>query len=403
MPFCGEMIENPFYTINRNTGKIRTSGAVLDRKSQNARSAQLMRTIIVSAIDRGTPPLRSSASARVYVNLLDLNDNDPAFLNLPFVAEVPEGLPVGSSVFRALRSDVNTELNNFKETFSRDWKADLASLSTDINLKLNEIAKDLKDTVNRVEEAEHRVADLEEWNAEARDVLSQTLDIQQKMQIKLTDLEARSRRNNIRLYGIPEEVGDDNIQEVVENFIKTELSLPDTELGIQRCHRALGPKPPPNANPRSVFLYFLEYRIKELVLRSAWKKREVYLKGRRVYFDQDYPAETQKKRKAYAPIRKLLKEKGLRFQTPPPAKLRVFFEDGPIVYNSATEAMEDLKKKGLTTANIREDTATSTSMEKLSKISWETAGAKPRRNRDDHQERARKRLQDFRRDTGETV
>lgn len=309
------------------------------------------------------------------------------------------------SEIKALRSDVNTELNNFQETFSRDWKADLASLSTDINLKLNEIAEDLKDTVNRVEEAEHRVADLEEWSAEARDVLSQTLDIQQKMQIKLTDLEARSRRNNMRLYGIPEEAEYDNVQEVVENLIKTELSLPDTELGIQRCHRALGPKPPPNANPRSVVVYFLEYRIKELVLRSAWKKREVYLKGRRVYFDQDYPAETQKKRKAYTPIRKLLKEKGLRFQTPPPAKLRVFFEDGPIVYNSATEAMEDLKKKGLTTASIREeDTAASTSMERLRKISWETAGTKPaRRNRDDHQERARKRLQDFRRDPGETV
>ncbi|XP_077053022.1 cadherin-23 isoform X1 [Siphateles boraxobius] len=92
--------ENPFYTINSNTGKIRTSGAVLDRESQNVRSAQLMRTIIVSAIDRGTPPLRSSASATVYVNLLDLNDNDPAFLNLPFVAEIPEGVPIGSTVFR---------------------------------------------------------------------------------------------------------------------------------------------------------------------------------------------------------------------------------------------------------------------------------------------------------------
>lgn len=48
----------------------------------------------------GTPPLLSSASTTVYVNLLDLNDNDPAFLNLPFVAEVPEGLSIGSSVFR---------------------------------------------------------------------------------------------------------------------------------------------------------------------------------------------------------------------------------------------------------------------------------------------------------------
>uniref|UniRef100_A0A671XGE4 Cadherin-23 n=1 Tax=Sparus aurata TaxID=8175 RepID=A0A671XGE4_SPAAU len=75
--------ENPFYTISSSTGKIRTT---------------LMRSIVISAVDRGTPPLRASASSTVFVNLLDLNDNDPTFLNLPFVAEVPEGLPIGSSV-----------------------------------------------------------------------------------------------------------------------------------------------------------------------------------------------------------------------------------------------------------------------------------------------------------------
>lgn len=48
----------------------------------------------------GTPPLRASASTTVFVNLLDLNDNDPTFVNLPFVADVPEGLPIGSSVFK---------------------------------------------------------------------------------------------------------------------------------------------------------------------------------------------------------------------------------------------------------------------------------------------------------------
>ncbi|XP_060727466.1 cadherin-23-like [Tachysurus vachellii] len=96
---------NPYYIINNRTGKIRTSGAVLDRESVDPRAAQLMRTIIISATDRGNPPLRSSASTTVYVNLLDLNDNDPTFLNLPFVAEVPEGLPTNSSVFRVQVQD----------------------------------------------------------------------------------------------------------------------------------------------------------------------------------------------------------------------------------------------------------------------------------------------------------
>uniref|UniRef100_A0A3B4TJP7 Cadherin-23 n=1 Tax=Seriola dumerili TaxID=41447 RepID=A0A3B4TJP7_SERDU len=103
--------ENPFYTINSSTGKIRTSGVTLDRESSNPRDTVLMRAIIISAVDRGTPPLRASASTTVFVNLLDLNDNDPTFLNLPFVAEVPEGLHIGSSVFKVQVEDPDEDKN----------------------------------------------------------------------------------------------------------------------------------------------------------------------------------------------------------------------------------------------------------------------------------------------------
>lgn len=44
--------ENPFYTINSSTGKIRTSGVTLDRESSDPKHAVLMRTIIISAVDR---------------------------------------------------------------------------------------------------------------------------------------------------------------------------------------------------------------------------------------------------------------------------------------------------------------------------------------------------------------
>uniref|UniRef100_A0AAQ4QCD7 Cadherin-23 n=1 Tax=Gasterosteus aculeatus aculeatus TaxID=481459 RepID=A0AAQ4QCD7_GASAC len=90
--------ENPFYTISSSTGKIRTSGLTLDRESSNH-------------VCDGTTPLHASASATVFVNLLDLNDNDPTFLNLPFVAEVPEGLPIGSSVFRVQVEDPDEDAN----------------------------------------------------------------------------------------------------------------------------------------------------------------------------------------------------------------------------------------------------------------------------------------------------
>ncbi|NXT17396.1 CAD23 protein, partial [Syrrhaptes paradoxus] len=98
---------NKFYSLNSTTGKIRTTSVLLDRENPNAQEAQLMRRIVVSVTDCGRPPLRATSSATVFVNLLDLNDNDPTFQNLPFVAEIAEGLPASSSVFQVVAIDLD--------------------------------------------------------------------------------------------------------------------------------------------------------------------------------------------------------------------------------------------------------------------------------------------------------
>ncbi|XP_070610011.1 cadherin-23 [Erythrolamprus reginae] len=102
---------NKFYSLNSTTGKIRTTGVVLDRENPNPQEAELMRKIVVSVTDRGRPPLRATSSATVFVNLLDLNDNDPTFQNLPFITEIPEGLPAGSSVFQVVAIDLDKDFN----------------------------------------------------------------------------------------------------------------------------------------------------------------------------------------------------------------------------------------------------------------------------------------------------
>lgn len=59
------------------------------------------------------------------------------------------------------------------------------------------------------------------------------------MQTKMTDLEAWSRRNNIRLYVIPEGEEENNMMNFVAKLLKSELDVPDVvNLKIQRCHRA---------------------------------------------------------------------------------------------------------------------------------------------------------------------
>lgn len=83
----------------------------------------------------------------------------------------------------------------------------------------NTTVKHLKSQTIRVDWAERRVAEVEE------DVLLQAIQAQENIQTKLTELKARSRRNNI----------------IIKYIIKWEFSL--------RCHRARGPKPPQKPGP----------------------------------------------------------------------------------------------------------------------------------------------------------
>uniref|UniRef100_A0A096M501 L1 transposable element RRM domain-containing protein n=1 Tax=Poecilia formosa TaxID=48698 RepID=A0A096M501_POEFO len=137
-----------------------------------------------------------------------------------------------------------------------------------------------------------------------------------------------------------------SMQRYVENMLKTELGNgldlgSEKNLGIEGAHRALGARPPPGAPPRSTVVRFLKYNVKEQILRAAWKK-PIYIQEKRKFFDHDYAETIQRE---YAPVKKVLKENAIRFQIPL-AKMRVHFDSGMIIYNSAEEAALDLKRCG---------------------------------------------------------
>lgn len=53
-----------------------------------------------------------------------------------------------------------------------------------------------------------------------------------------------------------------------------------------------------------------------------------------------------RKRRDYTGIRRVLKESVLRFQTPPPAKLKVYLDSGKRIYNKSREAADYLWREG---------------------------------------------------------
>lgn len=68
--------------------------------------------------------------------------------------------------------------------------------------------------------------------------------------------------------------------------------------------------------------------------------------GDRYFFYHDYPTEVMKKRKSYSEIKKTLKSKKIRFQTPV-SRIRIHWSEGPKIYNNAEEAARDMRNRGL--------------------------------------------------------
>ncbi|KAE8277412.1 hypothetical protein D5F01_LYC24656 [Larimichthys crocea] len=227
---------------------------------------------------------------------------------------------------------------------------------------------------------------MEDWAEDATRALLTCLEQQRYLQQKVTDLESRSRRNNVRVFGVAEgEEGDSTMQFIV-NIIKSELTmLRDVDLKIQRAHRSLAPRPPTGAHPRPIIVNFQEFSTKEMVLREAWKKGKILVGNRALHSDHDYASEIVKKRKEYNDIKKALKERGIRFQTPY-TRMRIHWDSGVRTYDSAQEAWRDLKKRGFQI----EDPVATEGASILERNSWRNSwdgswrrtsgkGARPRR------------------------
>lgn len=82
--------------MDRNSGVLSTSRA-LDRE-QKARY-----TLTVEAHDLGTPALSSTVT--LDINVLDLNDNSPAFASSSYTVEIAEDAPEGSFVLEVTAAD----------------------------------------------------------------------------------------------------------------------------------------------------------------------------------------------------------------------------------------------------------------------------------------------------------
>lgn len=265
----------------------------------------------------------------------------------------------------------------------------LSELKFELKTEIRALNSTLQSFRKDISELQERVTQVEEFHMAASEAIRLLLADRIRLRDKATDLERRSRRCNIRIYGVPEDSEGGSMIEYLENILTTNLEWPENEpLQIQRAHRAAIQKPIEGNPPRSIVACFQQFRVKEQVLSLAWKKK-VSIEGTRVFFDHDYPQEDVEKRKAYKEVKKALKVKGIRFRTPH-TKMRVFWDTGVEVYGSAREAAIALKTRGIAVSVPAEEDPGARLTRLIVSSGWRRAGG-------DAAATAREKLQRYRR------
>lgn len=87
---------------------------------------------------------------------------------------------------------------------------------------------------------------------------------------KVDDLEQYTRRNNIRIFGLPESKAE-CIEDSVENLFRDKLNVNIPVCDIDRCHR-LGK--PNNNSARPVIVKFISYRVRQKVFQEKKKLKD---------------------------------------------------------------------------------------------------------------------------------
>ncbi|XP_044007072.1 fat-like cadherin-related tumor suppressor homolog isoform X2 [Aphidius gifuensis] len=97
--------DNEFY-VNPKTGMLYTA-VKLDAEKK------AIYTLTVSAVDQGNTGTRKQSSAKVKINIIDANDNDPKFTQSEMTIEIDENKPAGTDVIKVVATDFDSGENSY--------------------------------------------------------------------------------------------------------------------------------------------------------------------------------------------------------------------------------------------------------------------------------------------------
>uniref|UniRef100_K7E5L0 L1 transposable element RRM domain-containing protein n=1 Tax=Monodelphis domestica TaxID=13616 RepID=K7E5L0_MONDO len=241
------------------------------------------------------------------------------------------------------------------ENEAKEMKDEVKRMKDDLQRKSNQKEKDDQKAIDEIQSLRTRVKQLESSDlTRQKDTIKQNkknekIEENVKHLIhKTDDLENRSRRDNLRIIGLPEDHDKRKILDIILEEIIQEncpkILEQEGKVEIERIHRSPPVFNPQRTTPRNVIAKLKNNQMKEQILQAA-KKKPFRYHGNTVRITQDLSASTLKDRKVRNMIFRKARELSLQPRIKYPSKLTIFLQGKVWSFNTREEFQAFINKR----------------------------------------------------------
>uniref|UniRef100_A0A803JBI8 L1 transposable element RRM domain-containing protein n=1 Tax=Xenopus tropicalis TaxID=8364 RepID=A0A803JBI8_XENTR len=250
----------------------------------------------------------------------------------------PESQPNLLTPSQRSTGDESALLDKFKTMLQQKLATTAASITADIS-------KQIQDLGHRTDVLEQKVDDITTvLDAHEQDIVDLQAQLRETMD-KIEDSDNRSRRNNLRIRGLPETVTD--LQAAVNDIFNALVpNLPKERLECDRIHRALRPLREGDP-PRDIILRLHYHQTQVAILQASRQKNTLEHDGHQFQIYTDLAPITLQKRKILAPITKVLQHHRIRYRWLFPVKLAFSYNGQQHQLNSVQTGLDLLAHLGI--------------------------------------------------------
>lgn len=223
------------------------------------------------------------------------NTNQP---KLTFARRTPRlQEPATPSLTVVPETQLDSDQDDDIRAMMQEMRGSLRAIDTKLDnmaARMDYMSQKLEKHDNRIQTLEHQVFDSEDRQETTSGTVQRMEKALAVVQACNEDLEARSRRNNVRITGVPESTHIQNMERYVEDLLRDLCAEDLTPMFlVERAHRILGPRPNPGATPRPIIARLLNYRDRDTVLRAAREKGDIQYQGNSIALYQDFTQAVQ--------------------------------------------------------------------------------------------------------------